>query len=84
MGRNGAVEDPLYLSRRAECREALPELKRSTKIEYPVRLCEIAAVGHPNRAGSRAYAEAIKAALAPILQKRAQSLFPTSRPAAIL
>lgn len=60
---NGAVDDPLYVSRKAQCREALPKLKKETKIDYPVRLCEIAAVGHPNTAGSKAYAAAITAKL---------------------
>ena len=65
MNKNGSVEDPLFLSRSADCNEALPRLKKETGIDYPVRLCEIAAVGHPNAAGSRAYAEVIKTALAP-------------------
>ena len=59
MHKNGAVEDPLYRERTAQCREALPKLKKETKIDYPVRLCEIAAVGHPNPAGSKAYATVI-------------------------
>ncbi|MFT3743078.1 MAG: hypothetical protein QM785_02175 [Pyrinomonadaceae bacterium] len=57
--KNGAVDDPLYASRKTQCSEALPKLKKETKIDYPVRLCEIAAVGHPNTAGSQAYADAI-------------------------
>ncbi len=63
MQKNGAVDDPLYASRRTQCREALPKLKRETRIDYPVRLCEIAAIGHPNNAGSKAYAEAVTAKL---------------------
>ncbi len=69
MGKKGVVEDTLYRGRSADCRKALPELKKTTGIDYPVRLCEIAAVGHPNPAGSRAYAEAIKTALTPFLTK---------------
>ena len=64
IGKKGRSEDPLYPGRQAECRKALPELKRSTGLDYPVRYCEIAAVGHPDPAGSRAYAEAIKAVIA--------------------
>ncbi|MEQ1607142.1 MAG: hypothetical protein ABL999_19935 [Pyrinomonadaceae bacterium] len=60
---NGKVEDKLYESRKTQCREALPKLKKETQINYPVRLCEIAAVGHPNTAGSKAYAAAITAKL---------------------
>lgn len=67
MGKKGVVEDPKYASRVTECNKALPELKRSTGINYPVRLCEIAGVGHPNPAGARAYAEVIKAKVAPLM-----------------
>ncbi|CAN5401398.1 hypothetical protein BH10ACI2_BH10ACI2_19530 [soil metagenome] len=70
MGKNGVTDDPLYRSRTADCDIALPELKRNTDIKYPVRLCEIAAVGHPNAAGSRAYAEAIKTALLPSIRQK--------------
>jgi hypothetical protein len=69
MGKDNAVEDPLYRERAADCVNALPELKKTTGIDYPVRLCEIAAVGHPNPAGSLAYAEAIKTTLTPFLSK---------------
>ena len=69
MGKKGVVEDPLYRTRSADCDNTLPELKKTTGINYPVRHCEIAAVGHPNAAGSRAYAEAIRTAIAPILQR---------------
>ena len=69
MVKNGGAEDPLYHQRRADCDKALPELKKSTGIEYPVRLCEIGGVGHPNPAGARAYADAIKATLTPLLPK---------------
>ncbi len=67
MDKKGVVEDPLYRERAADCSKALRELKKTTGIDYPVRLCEIAAVGHPNHAGSRAYAEAIKTSLTPFL-----------------
>lgn len=67
MGRNGVVEDAVARQRIKECREALPELKKTTGIDYPLRLCEIAAIGHPNPDGSRAYAEAIKSAIRPII-----------------
>lgn len=69
MAKKGRVEDPLYDMRRSQCRESLPELKAATGIDYPVRLCEIAAIGHPNAAGARAYAEAIRSALDPIFRR---------------
>ncbi len=70
MGKGGRTADPLYVSRKSQCDTELPELNRSTGIKYPVRLCEIAAVGHPDPAGARAYAEAIKAALGPVILQR--------------
>lgn len=48
--------------------QALPELKKSTGIDYSVRYCEMVAVGHPNPAGARAYAEAIKPAISTFLR----------------
>lgn len=56
---NGTTEDPLYEQRKRECRESLAVLKRETKIDHPVRNCEIAAIAHPNPEGSRMYAEAV-------------------------
>lgn len=67
MGKNGIVADYQARERIRACRETLPELKRTTGIDYPVRLCEVAAVGHPTPEGSRAYAAAIRSALAPLL-----------------
>lgn len=72
MGKNGVVDDPLAKSRIKDCNEALPKLKAETGIEFPIRLCEIAAIGHPNHAGARAYAKSIKTALAPLLLQSAQ------------
>ena len=68
MGKGGVVADSVAHERIRQCREALPELKRSTGIDYPVRLCEVAAIGHPNPAGAKAYAEAIKSAISPIIR----------------
>lgn len=67
MGKNGVVADYKARERIRACRQTLPELKRTTGIDYPVRLCEVAAVGHPTPEGARAYAAAIKSALAPLL-----------------
>lgn len=68
MGKNGIVADAVAHERIKDCREALPKLKNSTGIDYPVRLCEVAAVGHPDPAGARAYAEAIKSAVGPLIR----------------
>lgn len=68
MGKGGIVKDQMAAERIKDCRETLPALKRETGIDYPVRLCEVASIGHPDPAGSRAYAEAIKRALAPLFR----------------
>lgn len=59
MGKGGYVKDALSRDRGRDCRETLPKLKKEAGIDYPVRLCEIAAIGHPDPAGSRLYADAI-------------------------
>ena len=70
------VEDPLFETRVAQCDTTLTELKRTTGIDYPVRTCEIAGVGHPDPAGAAAYAEAIKKSLGSdiIFLKRSRSI----------
>ncbi|MGE3465643.1 MAG: hypothetical protein AB7J13_01815 [Pyrinomonadaceae bacterium] len=70
MGKGGVVTDPKARERVRACRSALPELKRSTGIDYSVRLCEIAAIGHPDPAGARAYASVIESALTPFIRKK--------------
>lgn len=67
MGKHGVVEDAMAQSRIKDCNEALPKLKAETGIDFPVRLCEAAAVGHPNPAGAKAYAEAIAVSLGPLI-----------------
>jgi hypothetical protein len=74
MGKKGRVEDFLYDERKAQCARALPELKTFTGVDYPVRFCEIASVGHPNIEGSKAYAESIKTVLGPLLGPRAPNI----------
>ncbi len=71
MGKGGRSDDPMYDERRADCRAALPELKRTTGIEYPVRYCEIAGVGHPNPQGARLYADAIESSIQSLLTQAA-------------
>jgi len=68
MGKGGYVKDAKSRERTRDCREALPKLKRETGIDYPVRLCEVAAIGHPDPAGSRMYADAIIERLASVVK----------------
>jgi hypothetical protein len=69
MGKKGIPEDPVFPERKADCDAALPELKRSTGLVYPVRFCEVAGVGHPNPTGARAYADAVISALPTVLSR---------------
>ncbi len=59
MRKDGTVEDPLYSERKADCKIAFDELERTTGIKYSPKRCSYAAVGHPNQAGARLYADAI-------------------------
>jgi len=68
MGKGGVVKDTLARARIKACRRSLPDLKATTGIDYSVRLCEIAAIGHPDQAGALAYAEAIRSVLPTLLK----------------
>lgn len=70
MGKNGRSEDPFYDVRHRECKEEIRELEESTDIKYPIRFCELAGLGHPNPQGAKAYAEAIEAALKPLIMAK--------------
>lgn len=65
MGKKGRTEDFFYDERSAQCREEVPKLNALTGLDYPVHLCEISGLAHPNIEGSKAYAEAIKMNLKP-------------------
>lgn len=67
MVKKGRINDHFYDQRKAQCGPVLSELKRSAGIKYPVRFCDMAAVGHPSPEGSKAFTESIKSALAPHL-----------------
>ncbi|MEP6901808.1 MAG: hypothetical protein ABJA66_08665 [Actinomycetota bacterium] len=68
MAKKGRSEDALYEERSAVCRRELADLTKSREVNYSMRFCELAGVGHPNIEGSKAYAEAIKTQLKPIFQ----------------
>lgn len=69
MRKGGVVSDPRARERVKACRETLPPLKKSTGIDYSVRLCEVAAIGHPDERGARAYADAITSKLSTWLKR---------------
>ena len=67
MHRDGTTTDPLFKERTAQCKVAFEELERTTGIKKSSRRCSVAAVGHPDEAGARMYADAIIASLSPVL-----------------
>lgn len=69
MEKKGRINDHFYAERKEQCGPVLGELKDKTGLKYPVRFCDMAAVGHPSPEGSRAFTEAIKAALSPLLDR---------------
>ena len=58
--------DELYGERKTMCPQVFAELKYQHYGKMSVRMCELAAIGHLNVEGSKAYAEAIKNILKPI------------------
>lgn len=67
VGKKGKAQDALASERLEVCGKTIDKLKKATDLKLRTRTCEIATIGHPNVEGSRAYAEAIKEKLAPIL-----------------
>lgn len=59
--------DERYRERKTMCAEVFDEIKFDHYGRLSVRLCELAAIGHPNVEGARAFAEAVKAGLKPVL-----------------
>jgi hypothetical protein len=59
--------DERYSERKIECRKAFDEIKYQHYGKLSVRMCELAAIGHLNIEGAKAYAEAIKKSLRTIL-----------------
>lgn len=58
-------EDDLYRLRKTVCPAAFKEIKHKPYGFFSTRICELAAIAHPNKAGAIAYAEAIKNRLKP-------------------
>ena len=62
--------DEMYATRKVECAKALTEIKYHAYGKLALRMCELAAIGHPNIEGSIAYADAIKKVVEPVLRTR--------------
>lgn len=67
--------DERYGERKIECPKAFDEMKYRHYGKLSVRMCELAAIGHLNMEGAKAYAEAIKNSLKPILILEKKSYF---------
>lgn len=61
--KKGRMNDHRAAERKALCKRTLDELRESTDLKLRSRTCELATVGHPNVAGSKAYAKAIQGSL---------------------
>jgi hypothetical protein len=71
--------DERYIERKKMCSEVFSELKHHHYGKMSVRMCELAAIGHPNVEGARATAEAIKEKLRSTFAQTARpSLIPTA------
>lgn len=66
--------DERYVERKKICPEVFAELKNHHYGKMSVRMCELAAIGHPNVAGARAFAEAVKTSLRPFLESAREQI----------
>jgi hypothetical protein len=69
VGKKGKAPDALAAERLSVCAPTLECLRKETKLTLKTKTCELATIGHPNAAGSRAYAEAVQNALKPRIMK---------------
>lgn len=67
--------DERYGDRKIECPKAFDEMKYQHYGKLSIRMCELAAVGHLNIEGAKAYAEAVKNSLKPILISEQKNYF---------
>jgi hypothetical protein len=59
--------DERYAERKTICPEVFSEIKYHHYGKMSVRMCEIAAIGHPNVEGAKAFAKAVEEKLGPVL-----------------
>ena len=60
VGPNHEPNDETFVERKAGCAQVFKEMKYQHYGRLSTRMCELSSIAHPNVAGSRAYAEAIK------------------------
>lgn len=60
VGPNHEPNDETYVERKAGCAQVFKEMKYQHYGRLSTRMCELSSIAHPNVAGSRAYADAIK------------------------
>ena len=65
---NNFPNDEAYRDRKTMCPEVFEEIKFDHYGRLSVRMCELAAIGHPNVEGAKAFAEAIKQTLKPAFE----------------
>lgn len=65
MGKKGRSTDENFAARVAACNREMTAINNSTGLKTSVRFCQLAALGHPNVEGAKAYAEAVKNSLTP-------------------
>lgn len=68
LNENGICEDDFALERRKLCRSTFDDIFRRTGLKYRSSVCELAALGHPNRKGAKLYADAVYAAACAALE----------------
>lgn len=65
--------DERYAERKTMCSEVFSELKYQHYGKLSTRMCELAAIGHPNVEGAKAFAEAIKTGLKPVFATKLEN-----------
>ncbi len=74
IGKNHRPNDDTYAERKVGCARVFSEMKYQHYGRLSRKMCELSSVAHPNVDGSRAYAEAIKVNLRPLLSNAGSTL----------
>ena len=74
IGKDHRPNDDTYAERKIGCAKVFSEMKYQHYGRLSRKMCELSSVAHPNIAGSRAYAEAIKSSLGRIYAEQGLQL----------